>query len=261
MEFIITDSNKCKTFVTIFQNIKSFCESFNIMITEEKLYIQSLDSSHVLVLEVSLNNDWFNSFNVKNNITLGINSSILNKIISTWSPNLSIKFDIENPDSEKLNISFENMLDKEIDNEYSKYFQIPLVDIDTEHLCIPDTEYTADITISSSKFKKIIDELSIIGDTIQFTCNENMIRLDTTSLEGSMCLNINIDEESEEYAIEENCELKSSYKIKYIKNIVVFQKISSQTTLHISNDIPIQIYHSIDDNSFIRFFLAPQIDD
>ena len=36
MEFIITDSNKCKSFVTIFQNIKSFCESFNIMITDEK---------------------------------------------------------------------------------------------------------------------------------------------------------------------------------------------------------------------------------
>ena len=261
MEFTITDPNKCKEFVTIFQNIKSFCESFNIMINEEHFYIQALDSSHILVLEIQLKKDWFNSYTINNNITLGINSAILNKVISMWSSNLNIKFDIENTDDDKLNISFENMLEKEVDNEYSKYFQIPLVDIESDHLNIPDTEYTADIIVHSAKFKKIIDEISTIGDNIQFTCNENIIRVDTTSLEGSMCLNINIDEENEEYAIEENTEVKCSFKIKYIKNIVVFCKLSQKVSLHISNDIPIQILYNLSDSSFVRFFLAPQIDD
>lgn len=261
MEFTITDPNKCKEFVTIFQNIKSFCESFNIMINEESFYIQALDSSHILVLEIKLTRDWFNNYSITNNITLGINSAILNKIISMWSSNLNIKFDIENSESDKLNISFENMLEKEVDNEYSKYFQIPLVDIESDHLSIPDTEYTADIIVYSAKFKKIIDELSNIGDNIQFTCNESTIRVDTTSLEGSMCLNINIDEESEEYAIEENAEVKCSFKIKYIKNIVVFYKLSQKISLNISNDIPIQILYNLSDSSFVRFFLAPQIDD
>ena len=50
-----------------------------------KNFIQSLDSSHVLVLEVSLNNDWFNSFNEKQ-YYIRINSSILNKLFQLGHP-------------------------------------------------------------------------------------------------------------------------------------------------------------------------------
>ena len=53
-----------------------------------------------------------------------------------------------------MNISFENMLEKEVDNEYSKYFQIPLVDIESDHLNLPETEYTTDIIVHGTKFKK-----------------------------------------------------------------------------------------------------------
>ena len=44
-------------------------------------------------------------------------------------------------------------------------FQMKLMDIDTEHLGIPDTEYEATVKMSSNEFQRICRDLSSIGDT------------------------------------------------------------------------------------------------
>lgn len=44
-------------------------------------------------------------------------------------------------------------------------FELKLMDIDSEHLGIPDTEYDATVKMPSSEFKRIINDLSSIGDT------------------------------------------------------------------------------------------------
>ena len=44
-------------------------------------------------------------------------------------------------------------------------FELKLMDIDSEHLGIPDTEYSAVIKMPSAEFQRIIRDLSTIGDT------------------------------------------------------------------------------------------------
>lgn len=39
------------------------------------------------------------------------------------------------------------------------------MDIDSEHLGIPDTEYSATIKMSASEFQRICKDLATIGDT------------------------------------------------------------------------------------------------
>lgn len=44
-------------------------------------------------------------------------------------------------------------------------FELKLMDIDSEHLGIPDTEYAATVTLPSSEYQRICRDLSSIGDT------------------------------------------------------------------------------------------------
>ena len=44
-------------------------------------------------------------------------------------------------------------------------FELKLMDIDSEQLGIPDTDYTATITMPSSEYQRIVRDLSSIGDT------------------------------------------------------------------------------------------------
>lgn len=260
MELHITNSDKCEQFIGIFQNIKSFSESINISLNNEGLYLQTMDGSNVSIFELRLSSDWFDSYKLTENITIGINSNIFQKVISLWNKNLIIKVDTPNKDYDKLNISLENR-NIEKDFECSKYFEIPLIEIEHEILNIPDTEYTVDIDISGNKFKKIIDELSLMGDLIKFDCTEKNITAFTESHDGSMKLEIHIDEENESYCIEEGSEISCNFRLKYIKSISSIHKLSKLTSIHLSEDIPMLIKFEINENSSVRFFLAPQIND
>ncbi len=44
-------------------------------------------------------------------------------------------------------------------------FELKLMDIDSEHLGIPDTDYSATITMPAAEYKRICGDLSTIGDT------------------------------------------------------------------------------------------------
>lgn len=44
-------------------------------------------------------------------------------------------------------------------------FELKLMDIDSEHLGIPDTDYCATVTMPAAEYARIMKDLSSIGDT------------------------------------------------------------------------------------------------
>ena len=51
------------------------------------------------------------------------------------------------------------------DQERVSEFELKLMDIDSEHLGIPDTDYCATVTMPASEYARICRDLSSIGDT------------------------------------------------------------------------------------------------
>jgi hypothetical protein len=51
------------------------------------------------------------------------------------------------------------------DQERISDFEMKLMDIDSEHLGIPETEYEAIVRMPSAEFARICKDLSTIGDT------------------------------------------------------------------------------------------------
>ncbi len=54
------------------------------------------------------------------------------------------------------------------------------MDIDSEHLGIPDTEYAATVKMPSSEFKRICADLSSIGDTVTISVSKDGVKFATT---------------------------------------------------------------------------------
>lgn len=255
MNLIINNEKKAEVFINIFQNIKLFCDIFDIEINENEFYIQGMDNSHISIFEVKLNKDWFDTYEIDKNYVLGMNSNIFSKILQTWNVNHEIKLNMTQHDY--LDISFEKISG---DSEYNKYFQIPLVEINSERLNVPDQSYTLDLEFDSKKLKKLIDELSIFGEHVNLTANENEINAISKSVEGNMTVNIPFDD-IEEYSIEENETINSTFLLKFIKNVCQFHKISQNINIYITNNLPIQLKYNICENSYTRFYIAPNVDD
>ena len=262
MEFTIENTTKCGTFVQLFKHINSFTDSINITLDKDAFFIQGMDNSHISIFEMNILSTWFDKYTIEEPITIGINIGFFQKILNIRNDEQTIH--IYNLDSDKINIDF--TCDKK--DVYNNFFQLPIIDLDMEHLGIPETEYDLDIGMKSKSFKLLIDQLSNFGDVMNISYQNDEFKLQSTNdVEGSMEIKIGIDD-LDSCSVEENLDFQNSYSIKFIHYMTQFFKISPTVHIHVSPDIPIQIKYLFDNTdeeqenaNYIRFFLAPKIND
>ena len=85
MNICVTNIEKAEIFTGLFQHIKAFTEQVNIIFEKERMYIQTMDSSRVSIIEMDLHSSWFDRYEHTHNgtITIGINATILYKVLNS----------------------------------------------------------------------------------------------------------------------------------------------------------------------------------
>ena len=269
MKLVITDPHKVSQFSSILKNLKNFSIDIEFHVNHQRLYAQGMDSSHVCLFELVLLCDWFAEFVVDEPCVLGVNCELLSRVLNCLGENQNIEL---NYDNMKDNL-FITLSPKVGESGIVKEFKLPLMNLEVDLLEIPDAEYTADIHMVSNQFTELVNQLSIFGNELKIKCEED-IRLTGTGEMGSMDAVIKEDDILM-YAIEEETELDLTFSMNYINMMVAFGKINKKVQIHISDAMPMKIQYGMDsfmdkededeedegDNNYIRFFLAPKIED
>ena len=264
MNITIQQIQKADVFAGIFQHIKVFTEQVNILFEKDRMYMQTMDGARVSIIEMELPSAWFDSYehNSPSTITLGVNATILFRVLNSREKTQSIRIIYgENGCTDRLHIHFTS------DNkaEFDKFFDIPLIDLDTDILGIPEIEYQAEFALSSPHFSSVINQLQMFGDTLDIECNENKIMLGSTSLDsGKMHVEIKIDDLNT-FVIDEDKNINVSFSLQYLHNICLYNKLAKEIEIKLSDSYPIQIVYDLGgeqgNNGKIKFFLAPKIKD
>ena len=258
MQIVITDKTKVIQLVTIFRHLKSLTEMVNIILTEDKFYIQGLDASHACLIEISILAEWFDSYESES-LTLGVSCEILFKVINCWKEKQAITME-STYGGDKLFINFAG------EKTLTKDFALPLINIEPDVMTIPATEYQVDLALGSEIFKELINEQAIFSDTINFKSADDTVSMVANGDSGRMNITIN-DDDIEELAIEEDFELDTSAGINYVSHVCNFAKLNPIIYIHCSEGSPIKFHYSLDEEdsveskSYARFFVAPKIDD
>ena len=257
MNLTINNPVKLEAFSAIFQNMKLFSDNVNISLDETGLFLQAMDAGRVSIVELSIPNDWFDSYSINSGMTIGLNSVIFHKILSTRdkSQNIQIEAD-DNPDT--LIVRFKSS-DSAV---FDKTFEIPLVDIDSETMDIPTVEYQAEFSLPSVNFNNLMNQLKMFGENMDVDCSEDRIVLYSSSQDcGKMSVEIKIDDLNS-FSIDEGERLAMSFSLLYLYNISQFHKISKEVELKFKRDYPVQLVYNLGaENAMLRFFLAPKIKD
>ena len=259
MDVKINNLLKADTFTSLFQHIKLFTEHVNITFTDDKMYLQTMDSSRVSIVEINLPKLWFDEYEMKDcSVTMGIQANVLFKVLNSRDKDQIIHLEYEK-DSDKLYIHFTS----ENKQSFDKNFEINLIDLDVELLEIPDFNSNTDISVPSSYFAGIITQLQIFGDTIEFQCSEEKVQLISHSVDsGKMKVDIKVDELTE-YSISESEEvMKISFSLSRIHNICSYHKLSKEVDIILTHDYPMKIIYKLDEEeATMTFYLAPKIGD
>lgn len=121
--------------------------------------MQAMDSSHVSLCSVKLSSEGFDHYRCDKPINLGISFENLSKILKCAGNDDVISFTTQE-DKDTLSLIFESPNGERVSD-----FELKLMDIDSDHLGIPDTEYKCTIRMPSAEFQRIIRDLTVLGDT------------------------------------------------------------------------------------------------
>lgn len=251
---------KCEIFVTLFQRMTQFTEHVNMIFSEEGLYIQGMDHSHIIIFELTLPGSWFESYELEEKNTIGINTHIFSKVLGVYQKTQYIE--ISTTENDVLSVEFKGSDNKSV---FDKSLEVPLLDIEYDLMEIPEIDYQAEISLDSSTFSTVINQLKQFGENMTITCSEEEINLSSHSEDkGKMTTNIPIDDVNE-FAIEEGETLEMSFALKYIHDVSMYQKIANTISVHISKDMPMKMYYNLSSNdeekASLVFYMAPRIDD
>jgi len=260
MKFTIADKSKKEIFISIFQLLKNSSSILQVIFKEDRMYIQGMDNGHILLFEINLLSQWFSSYEKTTTESSNIcfDSNIFYNVISVSqeTDNLTIYYEGDT-EPESLHIDIEN--DKK--GEFSKYFKIPLTDLDADMMTIPETEYDVDFSISAKKINEITSQMMKFGgDTIDIKCNEEKLSATCSGGSCEMLVNIPIDDISE-YAIMEDKDIDLSFSLNLMSKNCLTIKLTTEISFSLSNDMPMRIKYPLDndDENHVVFYIAPKI--
>ena len=278
MNIVIKNPIKADIFVSLFQYISKFTENMNLMFEKDLFYMQTINTSHVVILEICLPKEWFDVYEIaEGSLNIGVNTALFYKVLKKREKTQQIQiqyngkvddrlqffFTTCNTEIELENKSEDKKAKKDEDLIFDKDFEIPLIDIEEELLSIPSMDYQAELSLSTDKFANLIGQLKDFGETLEIECSEDKITLSAHSSENGKMITRILIEDLTEFAIEENEKIQMEFALKYLYDICLYQKISKTIEIKISKDFPMRILYPLgaEQDATFLFYLAPKMAD
>jgi proliferating cell nuclear antigen len=200
----------------------------------------------------------FDPYRCDRNISLGINLGSMSKILKCSAGDDVITIKAEDS-GDNVTFVFESPSTDRVSD-----YQLKLMDIDSEHLGIPDTNYDAILKMPSSEFQRICRDLATVGDSVAISCSKEGVKFSASGELGSGNISLkqtaSIDKEDEAVVIDLNQAVTLTFALRYLNLFTKATPLSPTVTLSFSKDVPLLVEYKIHEIGYARFYLAPKID-
>lgn len=257
MRLTIENKAKLEIFVAVFQLLKNWNTHLSMHFETNRLYIQSMDKSHICLADIEIKHNWFSFYETSKNSSIAVDANhfaiLMNYALKNDS--LELKFsDEDEPD--KLFINFLN--GKENKTSFDHFFELNLVDIEEEGLGIPTVDYDVEFTIDAKKFVDVLSELNAFSQNLNITCTDSIVELNAQGDTTKLKINIPVDD-LEEYAVSEGDDLSVAFSLTHLCKMCTSIKMSQHINVSLSSEYPMLLVYNLGDDSKVSFFVAPKV--
>jgi len=249
--------------------LKKLMDSVNGLLTDANfdcsssgITLQAMDSAHVSLVALFLRADGFHHYRCDRNISLGISLSALSKILKCAGNDDIITLKAED-NGETVTFMFESPKQTRV-----SHFALKLMEIDSEHLGIPETDYQCVVQMPAAEFQRICREINIIGDTVKITASKEGVKFQVSGDHGTGSIvcksNPSVDDADEAVVVRCEDEVSLTFALRYLNFFAKATPLSGFVLLKMSPEVPLVTEYKIGENGslgYIRFYLAPKIDD
>lgn len=183
-----------------------------------------------------------------------------------------------------------------IESDRVAEYDMKLLDIDSEHLGIPDTQYDAVVRMSSAEFSRICRDLGALGESVKIEVSKEGVNFSAEGDIGAAKLTLKqgsgsasaaaiaADEDDDDeddskpsrkkrktasgsaddgnvpVSIELQQAVNLTFSHKYLSNFAKAAPLSTAVALHMSNEVPLLVEFGFE-NGHVRYYLAPKLSD
>merc|ERR1711871_997035 len=240
--------------------MKDLCKDVNFDCSEKGIQVQSMDSSHVALVSLLLRESAFADFKCDRPTSLGMNVESLGKIFKMCGTNDSLKMRWQN-DADTVNFQCESGDDDRIAD-----FELKLMQIESEHMEIPEQQYKVVAKLPSAEFLKVCRDLKEFGETMQIQASKDGIRFSVQGDVGTGNVVLKpreADKPEDRVALTVHEAVTATFALRYLVTFAKAAPLSSTVELGLGPDSPLSVKFDIDnaDNGYLQFYLAPKIDE
>ena len=233
----------------IFTFISNIMTEVNIRFCEDGIRITSMDSSHISLIDCFIPTCLFSTYNFKNELVCGISLKPFVQILNHMASDDEYIMIFNN---DTIELVFAN-------DKYKKYYTLKLIDIEQEMLNVHDLKDMTFIKFDSRYFNTIIKQLKDIGSTmrIKILKNKDKISLKTSGDHCDLKMIIN----NNDITVEHTEDISTEFTITNIEEFSKGYNISSSIELKIGQDVPLEMKYIFLEKGYIKYFIAPKIDE
>ncbi|KAI1713651.1 proliferating cell nuclear antigen [Ditylenchus destructor] len=170
--------------------------------TETAMSLQAMDASHVALVSLKLENGLFEKYRCDRTISLGLSLSELSKILKCAKNEDTAVIQYADDAGDSVTFTFEDAKCRKQDITQK------LMDIDNEHLGIPDQKYACVIEMPSGEFQRTCRDIAMFSDSLQISATKQGVvfsgKGDSVSNTVTYSKNSAADDDDKDYGIEED---------------------------------------------------------
>jgi proliferating cell nuclear antigen len=240
--------------------ITDLCKDVNFECSEKGLQVQSMDSSHVALVSLMLKESAFSEFKCERPTSLGMNVGSLGKILKMCGTSDSLRLRWK---SEADTVTFQS---EGGDQDRISEFDMKLMNIESEHMEIPDQQYKVVANLPSSEFQKICKDLKEFGETMSIKASKEGIAFSVAGDVGTgnvMLKPRESDKPEERVKLTVHEPVTATFALRYLVNFAKAAPLCGTVELGLGPDSPLLVKYDLgnSDNGHMQFYLAPKIDE
>jgi len=233
----------------------------------EGMHLQTMDGSHVCLIDIWLPANWFESYKCPKSVHLDTSLQLLVKMLGciehrqrAWLMHLQEQNKSLVTDGWALWLSGGGK------DTFDKEFKMPLYDLEDELMQMPEVDTDTDIILSCARWAKVIDELSNFGEVADIRCTAEATYLtasDQTKGTRMEC-KIGLDDVDEYEACDE--EFAISFPLNFLHKAATARQAAAlgpvhTVTINITEGMPIITKYDLGNGGYGKFIVAPRVGD
>ncbi len=231
----------------IISAISTLVEEATFVATAEGITFRGMDPSHVALIDISWPNSAFEKYECDSDIKFGVRIDEFSKLIKR----------ADKKDSIEIGISEQNMLLVTVGK--NKKYKIRLIESSATDTPLPKIPYNSKITVSSSKFDKILGDVQVVSDYLTIHTSDSKADFSGKGDSGEVV--IDLEKDTDESTITSTEDSTGTYSLEYLNPVVkAVGTTAGLITCEFSSAKPLRIEFKVANIGRIHFYLAPRVE-